>query len=69
MGYLPHLPSIFALMRKRSLWVDEEVASLTVKQAVVYDPLKDRFSLYAVKMEARCRSLESPITLGRSGAG
>jgi|MudIll2142460700_1097286.scaffolds.fasta_scaffold281863_1 hypothetical protein len=32
------------LMRKRSLWVDEEVASLTVKQAVVYDPLKDRFT-------------------------
>jgi len=32
------------LMRQRNLWADEQVASLTVKQTVVYDPLKDRFN-------------------------
>jgi hypothetical protein len=32
------------LMKQRGLWVDEEVGSLTVKQTVVYDPLKDRFT-------------------------
>lgn len=32
------------LVRQRNLWADEEVSSLTVKQTVIYDPLKDRFS-------------------------
>ena len=32
------------LMRQRSLWADKEVANLTVRQTVVYDPLKDRFT-------------------------
>lgn len=31
------------LMRQRGFWADEEVASLTVSQSVVYDVLKDRF--------------------------
>ncbi|MDH7500561.1 MAG: DUF4390 domain-containing protein, partial [candidate division NC10 bacterium] len=32
------------LIRRRNLWADQEVSSLIVKQTVVYDPLKDRFS-------------------------
>lgn len=32
------------LIRGRNLWTDQEVARLSVKQTVVYDLLKDRFS-------------------------
>jgi Domain of unknown function (DUF4390) len=32
------------LMKQRSVWTDEEVVSLTVKQTVAYDLLKDEFS-------------------------
>jgi len=39
------------LMRQRSLWADEEVAGLTAKQTVIYDPLKDRFSFTSERGE------------------
>jgi len=32
------------LMKERNMWADQEVASLTVRQTVAYDLLKDRFS-------------------------